>query len=242
MSRHSPPPDVFDSFTLAASTADLGDEPAARAHADLLEYRLDLASDPLTALDGYEGRLPLLATNRPTWEGGEAAPGPDRLEALAAALSHDAVVAVDLELASLRRNPRAVAVCEAAHEAGAAVVASVHDFERTPSADALAGLLDAASAAGDVGKVAVTAHDRADTLSLLAATHEATAAGERVATMAMGTAGRHTRAVAPLYGSKIGYAPVAAADATAPGQYDLESLAALVARLDDGSLTENHES
>jgi len=47
----------------------------------------------------------------------------------------------------------------------------------------------------------------------------------------MGAAGRHTRAVAPLYGSKIGYAPVDPTEATAPGQYDLETLAELVERL-----------
>ena len=56
----------------------------------------------------------------------------------------------------------------------------------------------------------------------------ATAAGHRVATMCMGEPGRHTRAVTPLYGSKIGYAPVDAADATAPGQYLLATLRALV--------------
>jgi 3-dehydroquinate dehydratase-1 len=49
--------------------------------------------------------------------------------------------------------------------------------------------------------------------------------------MAMGEAGRHTRAVAPLYGSKIGYAPVDPAEATAPGQYDLATLADLIDRL-----------
>jgi 3-dehydroquinate dehydratase-1 len=49
--------------------------------------------------------------------------------------------------------------------------------------------------------------------------------------MAMGAAGSHTRAVAPLYGSKIGYAPVDAGDATAPGQYDLATLASLVTTL-----------
>ena len=53
-----------------------------------------------------------------------------------------------------------------------------------------------------------------------------------VATMAMGEPGRHSRAVAPLYGSKIGYAPVHPADATAPGQYDLATLRQLVEQLD----------
>jgi 3-dehydroquinate dehydratase-1 len=49
--------------------------------------------------------------------------------------------------------------------------------------------------------------------------------------MAMGEAGRHSRAVAPLYGSKIGYAPVRPENATAPGQYDLETLRELIDQL-----------
>ncbi|MFW6265436.1 MAG: type I 3-dehydroquinate dehydratase, partial [Halanaeroarchaeum sp.] len=53
-------------------------------------------------------------------------------------------------------------------------------------------------------------------------------AGESVATMAMGRPGRHSRVVAPLYGSSIGYAPVEPENATAPGQYDLKQLRTLV--------------
>jgi len=227
---------VFDSFTLVAATADLDDERAARGVADLVEFRMDLAADPAGQLAAYDGELPLLVTNRPAWEGGEADGGDAaaeaaRLDALDAALEHEAVGAVDLELAALRRDDRAVAVAEAAASRGVEVVVSVHDFAGTPSERAMASLLSAAASAGDVGKLAVTAESRADALALLSATHAVDAAGHRVATMAMGEAGRHTRAVAPVYGSKIGYAPVRADDATAPGQYDLETLAALVARL-----------
>ncbi len=229
-------PTVFDSFTLVAATADLADERAARGVADLVEFRMDLAAAPLEQLAGYDGELPLLVTNRPTWEGGEA-DGSDaaaeaaRLDALEAALGNDAVAAVDLELAALRRSERAAAVADEAESLGVSVVVSVHDFERTPSERAMGSLLSAGASAGDVGKLAVTAKDREDALALLSATHAADAAGYAVATMAMGEAGRHTRAVAPLYGSKIGYAPVHAADATAPGQYDLVTLAELVDRL-----------
>jgi len=227
---------VFDSFTLVAATADLADERAARGLADLVEFRMDLAADPLEQLAAYDGELPLLVTNRPAWEGGEA-DGSDaaaeaaRLDALEATLGNDAVAAVDIELAALRRSDRAAAVAEEADALGVEVVVSVHDFERTPSERAMRSLLSAAASAGDVGKLAVTATDREDALALLSATHAADAAGERVATMAMGEAGRHTRAVAPVYGSKIGYAPVHAEDATAPGQYDLATLAELVDRL-----------
>ena len=77
----------------------------------------------------------------------------------------------------------------------------------------------------------MTAHDRRDAFRLLAATHRATERGDRVATMAMGAAGAHTRAVAPVYGSLIGYAPVDPDRATAPGQYDLATLRTLIDRL-----------
>jgi len=227
---------MFDSFTLVAATADLGDEPAARDVADLVEFRMDMAEDPLGQLAGYDGELPLLVTNRPAWEGGETDGGPARLEALEAALGNEAVAAVDIELAALRRSgpvgDAASAVAAAAESLGVDVVVSVHDFAGTPSERAMGSLLTAAGDAGDVGKLAVTAENRSDALALLSATRSAAATGERVATMAMGEPGQHTRAVAPVYGSKIGYAPVRADNATAPGQYDLDTLARLVGELD----------
>jgi 3-dehydroquinate dehydratase-1 len=223
----------FDDFVLTAATDDLAAEPTAREHADAVEFRMDLADDPRPALSDYDGDLPLIVTNRPEWEGGETTDGEDRLDALATACDHPQVAAIDVELRSLlgeSPGPDAGWLAEHAREQGVTVVASVHDFEGTPSN--LDDLLARAAEAGDVGKLAVTAESRADTLALLSATHRATEAGHRVATMAMGDAGRHTRAVAPLYGSKIGYAPVDPADATAPGQYDLATLAALVTTLE----------
>ncbi|MFB6139470.1 MAG: type I 3-dehydroquinate dehydratase [Halosimplex sp.] len=220
----------FSSFVLAAATADLDDEPAAREHADAVEFRLDLAADPLEALAAYDGDLPLIATNRPTWEGGEATDDEARLDALRAAAEREAVGAIDLELAALESGD-AAGVADHAREHGTAVIVSTHDFEETPHRDAMRELLADASRLGDVAKLAVTAESAGDVLDLLGATWAATTAGETVATMAMGEAGRHSRAVAPLYGSTIGYAPVDPADATAPGQYDLATLAALVDRL-----------
>ena len=228
----------FDSFVLAAATDSLAVEPAAREHADAVEFRLDLAADPWSSLAAYDGELPLIVTNRAAWEGGEATDEEARLALLTDAVSEPAVAAVDLELRALEgsepaADPEAAqAVRNAAREAGVTVIASVHDFAATPPTASLSALLERGAAAGDVAKLAVTAHDREDALAVLRATHEATAAGRRVATMAMGEAGRHTRAVAPVYGSKIGYAPVAASEATAPGQYALAELRELVSRLD----------
>lgn len=217
----------FDEFVLAASTLDLSVEPRAREHADALEFRLDLAEDPLSQLDSYDGMLPLIATNRVEWEGGEADDNATRIDALEQALEQGAVAAVDIEFAALRTGGCAGLLDHArAHDT--AVIVSMHDFERTPERETMHSMLVGAAEHGDVAKLAVTASSRADVLAVFGATHDATAAGHRVATMAMGEAGRHSRAVAPLYGSRIGYAPVDSADATAPGQYDLATLRGLV--------------
>jgi len=223
----------FESFTLLAATDDLGVEPAARVDADGLELRMDFADEPLAQLDAYDGDLPILVTNRPTWEGGEAGDTAGRLDALETALEHDAVTAVDLELAALEGagDHDAGRVADAARDRGASVVVSTHNFESTPDREAIVSRLERACAHGDVGKMASTAHSPDDVLAMLGATRELTAEGEQVATMCMGAAGRHSRAVAPVYGSRIGYAPVDPADATAPGQYDLATLRTLVGQL-----------
>lgn len=227
----------FESFVLTASTADLSEEPAARSDADAIEFRLDLADDPLAALDVYGGSLPILVTNRPTWEGGDATSEADRFDELASAIDYDSVAAVDIELGALTgtvdaaAHDRAVSLREAARNQDVTVVASVHDFETTPPIVQLNELLEVAATEGDVGKLATVAHDRSDALALLTATHTATQNGLTVATMGMGEPGRHTRAVAPLYGSRIGYAPVDPKNATAPGQYDLRTLREIVTEL-----------
>ncbi len=220
----------FDSFVLALATGDLADatDERARDHADAVEFRMDLADDPLDALAAYDGDLPVVATNRPTWEGGEA--GDDgRLDALRTAAEHDAVEAVDVELAAMPDG--GVGVVEHAREHGAAAVVSVHDFEETPPRPELQRLAGQAGGYGDVAKLSTTADGPDDVLRLLAATRSLAADGRAVATMAMGAAGRHSRAVAPLYGSRIGYAPLRPAEATAPGQYDLATLSRLVSEL-----------
>jgi 3-dehydroquinate dehydratase-1 len=205
-------------------------EPAAREHADIVEFRMDLAEDPHEALAAYDGDLPLLVTNRPEWEGGATTDDEARLDALCAAVEYDFVAAVDVELESVAEGD-GERVRRAAREHGATTVVSTHDFEKTPTPPKLRRLLARAADHGDVGKLAVTAETEDDVLELLAATRASTLDGDRVATMAMGEAGRHSRAVAPLYGSKIGYAPVDPADATAPGQYDLATLRRLVTDL-----------
>jgi len=222
----------YSEFVLAAATADLADatDPTAREHADAVEFRMDLADgDPLASLAEYDGDLPVIATNRVEWEGGEAPDTPARREALLQAADHPAVEAVDVELEAIRRGDAAGLPDRVGRDVD--VIVSVHDFDRTPSREDLHTLLDAAVDHGDVGKLVTTAETVDDVPPLLSVTREFAAYPEPVATMAMGEPGRHSRAVAPVYGSAIGYAPVDPAAATAPGQFDLATLAELVDRL-----------
>ncbi len=223
----------FSSFRLLAAGDDLSMEPAARTDADGIELRMDFAAEPLAQLSAYDGELPVLVTNRVDWEGGEAADTVGRLDDLMRAVESEAVTAVDVELAALEGDGEhdAARVVDHAHEHGASVVVSTHDFEGTPDRGAITDRLRRACEHGDVGKMATTATSADDVLAMLGATRELTADGSQVATMCMGEPGRHSRAVAPLYGSRIGYAPVDPEAATAPGQYDLATLRSLVTQL-----------
>ena len=221
----------FRSLVLAAATPDLADEPAARERANAVEFRMDLAEgDPLAALDDYDGELPVVATNRTEREGGEAAHDTERLDTLRQAAEFDHVAAVDIELVTVTNGEDGDLLTHARANDAQAIV-SKHDFEHTPR-ERLSELLGRACEYGDVGKLAVTAQDPGDVLALLKATHHFCSGDTPVATMAMGEIGRHSRVVAPLYGSRIAYAPVDPERATAPGQYDLATLADLIERLE----------
>lgn len=220
----------FDSFVLAAATDDLSRTTTPEC-ADAVEFRLDLADEPLEQLSEHDGELPIIATNRIEWEGGEAADTPDRLEDLRIATEHPQVEAIDVELSTVAAGD-GLELIDVARERTVSVIVSVHDFEETPSGPEMQRLLSRAGEFGDVGKLAVTASTLDDVLQLLAVTRARTEAGQRVATMAMGAVGRHSRAVAPLYGSRIGYAPVDPDHATAPGQYDLETLGRVIEQLE----------
>ncbi|MDZ7849282.1 MAG: type I 3-dehydroquinate dehydratase [Halodesulfurarchaeum sp.] len=221
----------FESFRLAASTDSLSVEPRARPNADLIEFRMDLAENPLEALDDYDGDLEILVTNRPDWEGGNREDTPERRDELVAALSKPAVTAVDLELRALENPGRRTdldPVLDVAHEQDIPIVVSVHDFDHAPSRKTLVDFGHRGCQFGTLAKIAVTPETHESVLELLQATHDLTQEGRTVATMAMGELGSHTRAIAPLYGSKLGYAPIDSTGGTAPGQFDLETLASLL--------------
>lgn len=217
-----------DGFVLAATTNDLTAEPEVSDVADAIEFRMDKAETPIQQLRAYDGDLPIIATNRGQWFGGQA-PDTGRLDRLFAASEFDAVEMVDIELETARGSGW---VIPEFRENDVDIIISFHAFQDTPDSDTLDAIFEQCAQYGDIAKVATYAETHADALRMLGAVDRATEAGERVAGISMGPRGSHTRVVGPLYGSKLGYAPVESdTNNYAPGQIPIRRLSAMISTL-----------
>lgn len=215
----------IDDFALAATTNDLTRERDAREVADIIEFRIDKADDPIEQLRTYDGELPIIATNRNQWFGGKAR-DQGRLDTLFAASRFDSVAYVDIELETARAKEWILAEFR---DNDVGLIISHHDFDSTPKKEILTAIIDQCAGYGDIAKVAVFPQELSDTLVLLTALHEATNADIDAAGIAMGEIGSHTRVIGHVYGSKLGYAPLLDDDSEyAPGQIPLRKLRALV--------------
>src|SRR5258706_4106044 len=167
---------------------------------DLVELRLDGVADVDVrgALSGR--RLPVIATCRPTWEGGRFEGSEERRRAVLMEALDAGAEYVDVEWRAgftevVRKDP-------------ARVVLSSHDFGGVP-----ADLMSRASAMRQTGaaliKIAVTPRRLDEGLPLL----DIARTGDAVV-IAMGDAGLPSRLLATRFGSRWTYA----GDAVAPGQ------------------------
>lgn len=217
-----------DGFVLAATTNDLTGEAEVADVADAIEFRMDKAENPIQQLRQYDGNLPIIATNRGQWFGGQA-PDTGRLDRLFAASEFDAVEMVDIELETARGSGW---VIPEFRENGVDIIISFHAFQDTPDSDTLDAIFEQCAQYGDIAKVATYAETHLDALRMLGAVHRATESGKRVAGISMGPRGSHTRVVAPLYGSKLGYAPVESdPNNYAPGQIPIRQLSSMISML-----------
>lgn len=196
---------------------------------DVAELRVDLfaSREPahvLAALPAFAD-VPTLVTIRAASEGGGwSAPEGERLALYRLLVPR--TDAIDVEIAS----PVAREAIATARAAGKLAIASFHDFERTPDADALAARVEAGRALGaDVVKIAAQVHAAADLRALARVLAERDDAGPGLIVIGMGDAGVASRVLFPALGSLLTYA--AAGTQTAPGQLGLDEVVALLRRL-----------
>lgn len=205
-------------------------------HPDVIEWRVDFFDaigdaaavlDTGRALRAAVGDAPIIFTRRSTKEGGE----PIAIDDDAVVRLYDAVGAsrlvdfLDFEMGNDAKHVRRVR--DSARANGTRVILSYHNFGYTPGQEILVGrFLEAERLGGDVAKVAVMPRDRADVLTLLAATSAAEAKARiPLISMAMGPLGAVTRMIGGLFGSSLSFA--VGAGSSAPGQMPIADLTAV---------------
>jgi 3-dehydroquinate dehydratase-1 len=205
---------------------------AAEMGADILEIRLDLlgirdfeiAAETIRKIKSETG-LPVIITNRSNKEGGKGEEKEtERVGLLTNLLSiKNGPDAVDIELSAEREERDSVV--KAARTCGKTIIISSHNFSKTPVFEEMKATFEEAFLAGaDIVKLAVMPHSMRDVLDLLRVTLDAREAGRAVCTIAMGKPGKHTRVIAPFYGSVLTYASVEGTASAAPGQLPVDKL------------------
>ncbi len=145
------------------------------------------------------------------------------------AMTHQADL-LDVELLSLKDPERAISRL---HEHGAVVVASHHDFDKTPDQAVMLSVLDhMQKAQADIVKLAVMPKSMEDVLLLLETTlnfHRQDPLTPMI-TISMGQLGLLSRLTGQIFGSCITFASMG--EASAPGQIDAEELKEALAFID----------
>ena len=187
-------------------------------------FAFDKVADVLKELRIVLGDTPLLFTFRTSKEGGEK-----EIEANAyAELNKNAaetgmVDMVDVEV--FTGDEVVKCIIEAAHKNGVKVVASNHDFHKTPEKEELVNRLTKMMNLGaDIPKIAVMPKSRKDVLTLLSATEEMTTKYPTcpIITMSMAGTGLISRVCGEVFGSALTFGAVG--KASAPGQISADKL------------------
>ena len=207
---------------------------------DVVEWRIDWFEgvfdfdalvDALTELRAALGTLPLLMTFRTSKEGGEKAIDAEAYAELNIKAAQTGLVdLVDVEV--FTGDEIVSRIIREAHAAGVKVVASNHDFDKTPDKEDIVGRLRKMQAMdADIPKIAVMPRSKRDVLTLLAATEEmATDYADRpIITMSMSGTGVISRLCGEVFGSALTFG--AAAKASAPGQMGVEDLSTVLGLL-----------
>lgn len=200
---------------------------------DVVEWRIDWfenvfdfdsLKDTLTDLRAALGSLPLLMTFRTSKEGGEKAIEPEAYAELNIRAAQTGLVdLVDVEV--FTGDEIVSRIIREAHAAGVKVVASNHDFDKTPDKDDIVSRLrKMQDMDADIPKIAVMPRCKRDVLTLLAATEEmATDYADRpIITMSMAGTGVISRICGEVFGSALTFG--AAGKASAPGQMGVQDL------------------
>ncbi len=177
------------------------------------------------------GDTPLLCTFRTDKEGGVHPMSTEKYAKLnkAVAATGNADI-VDVEIFTGDDIVREM--IDAIHASGTKVIASNHDFDKTPAkSDLLYRLCKMQDMGADIPKMAVMPQTKKDVLTLLSATEEMASdyADRPIITMSMAGLGSISRIACEIFGSCLTFG--SGAQASAPGQIGAEKLHQALSRL-----------
>lgn len=204
---------------------------------DIAEWRVDWfehafnfskVEDTLKDLRAVLGDTPLLMTFRTSKEGGEKSIKPDDYaEFVIRAAETGYVDLVDVEV--FIGTDIVKEIIAGAHNAGAKVIGSNHDFNKTPDKDEIVERLRKMQDLGvDIPKIAVMPKGMKDVITLLAATEEMyrELADRPIVTVSMSETGVLSRICGEAFGSAITFG--AAKNVSAPGQMGVNDLSTAI--------------
>lgn len=202
-------------------------------HADLVEWRVDWfegaddiekIKEVLQELAPVIRDFPLLFTFRTAEEGGNRTIDRESYVKINREAAATGIVdLIDVEL--FKGDEVMKELVECAHRSGVKVVASSHDFKKTPPKDEILYRLRKMQDLGaDIPKIAVMPNSKLDVLELLEATAimSENYADRPIITMSMSGSGVISRLTGELFGSALTFG--AAKKASAPGQIGVEDL------------------
>ena len=187
-------------------------------------FEFDKVEDVLKELRTVLGNIPLLLTFRTKKEGGEKAiDTKDYKELNLRAAKTGYVDFIDVEI--FTGDDVVKEIIDGAHAAGVRVIASNHDFFKTPAkSDIIYRLRKMQDMGADIPKIAVMPQSKRDVLTLLCATEEMVTdyADRPIITMSMAGTGVISRLCGEVFGSSMTFG--AAKKASAPGQMGVNDL------------------
>ena len=208
---------------------------------DVVEWRVDWFDDVFATEKVLETAkelqevlkdIPVLLTFRTSKEGGEKAIEADAYAELnKKAAATGLVDLVDVE--AFTGDEVVKDIIEGAHAHGVKVVASNHDFDKTPDKDDIVGRLVKMQELGaDIPKIAVMPQCKKDVLTLLEATREMAEehADRPIITMSMAGTGLISRLCGEVFGSALTFGAVG--KASAPGQMNASDLREILTLID----------
>ena len=201
---------------------------------DVMEWRVDWFEDventekvietAKAIREALDDTKPLLFTFRTAKEGGEASLPAEAYAALNIAVAESGYVdLVDVEI--FTGDEIVTDMIEKIHAAGVKIIASNHDFDKTPSqSDIVYRLRKMQDMGADIPKIAVMPTCKKDVITLLAATEEMATnfATQPIITMSMASQGSISRLSGEYFGSALTFG--AGAAASAPGQVGADQL------------------